>query len=137
MTAKIFGMEYFRATIRDTPGATYQLLHKLAEEKVNMLAFRAIPMGPEVAQVEIFPEVPQNLIRAARSHDFELSGPFSAFLIRGDDQLGALTEIHRKLYDSDINVYTASGVTDGRGGFGYIVYVRPEDYLRAAQVLGV
>lgn len=58
------------------------------------------------------------------------------FLSRGDDKLGAFADIHRMLSDEQINVYASSGVTDGRGGFGYVLYVRPEDYQRAAVVLG-
>jgi hypothetical protein len=36
-----------------------------------------------------------------------------------------------------VNVYASSGVTDGVGGYGYILYVKPEAYDRAARVLGV
>jgi hypothetical protein len=36
-----------------------------------------------------------------------------------------------------VNVYNSTGVTDGRGGFGYLIYVRPEDIDRAAHVLVV
>ena len=33
--------------------------------------------------------------------------------------------------------YASSGVTDGRGGYGYILYVRSEHYEDAATALGV
>ena len=32
---------------------------------------------------------------------------------------------------------SASGVADGQGGFGYIVFLRSEDIDRAASVLGI
>jgi hypothetical protein len=32
-------------------------------------------------------------------------------------------------------VYASSGVADGRGGYGYILYVRPEQYERATAAL--
>jgi hypothetical protein len=66
-----------------------------------------------------------------------VDGPHSAILVQGDDKLGALAEIHERLYRADVNVYASSGVTDGRGTFGYVVYVRPEDFQRAAEALGV
>jgi hypothetical protein len=51
--------------------------------------------------------------------------------------LGALAEIHQVLYQADVNIYASSGVTDGRGTFGYLIYVRPEEYERAAAALSV
>ena len=66
-----------------------------------------------------------------------LDGPHHALLIQGDDELGALAGIHQKLFEANINVYASSGVTDGRGSYGYLVYVKEEDYERAAQTLGV
>jgi len=137
MFATILGVEYFNATVKDRPGAAYQLLSDLSSEKVNLLAFSVIPIGPEFTQLVLFPEVVDRLIRAAKKHTFELAGPQHAFLIQGDDHLGALVQIHRKLFDAEINVYASSGVTDGRGGYGYVLYVRPDEYQRAAQVLGV
>jgi hypothetical protein len=44
-------------------------------------------------------------------------------------------DIHRRLYEANINIVSASGVSAGRSGFGYIVLVRDEDYERAAQIL--
>jgi hypothetical protein len=58
-------------------------------------------------------------------------------LIRGDDELGAFAQIHQKLADAGINVSASSGVTDGKGGYGYIVYVATHDFRSAAAALGV
>ena len=41
------------------------------------------------------------------------------------------------LSDAGVNVFSSSGVTDGRGGFGYVVYVRTEDFENAARTLGI
>jgi hypothetical protein len=48
-----------------------------------------------------------------------------------------LADIHRRLYEAGVNVYASSGVADGRGSYGYVIYVRPEDFERAAQSLDV
>ena len=66
-----------------------------------------------------------------------LTGPNNAFLIHGDDRLGALIELHQRLSDAHVNVYASDGVTDGRGGYGYVLYVRPDEYETAAGILGV
>ena len=36
-----------------------------------------------------------------------------------------------------MDIYASSGVTDGRGSFGYLVYVREEQFEKAASALGV
>ncbi len=48
-----------------------------------------------------------------------MTGPHPAFLVQGDDELGALVDIHGALYDGDINVVSLTGVTSGQGDFGY------------------
>jgi hypothetical protein len=64
-------------------------------------------------------------------------GPHHAFIVHGDDELGALVTIHSKLCDADINVSSATGITDGCGGYRYIMHVHPDDYERAMEVLDV
>ena len=137
MAVHIQRVEYFNATVRDRPGAAYAVLSQLAAAEVNLLAFSAVPVGPEYTQLVIFPEDAGMLARAAVEMKLDLTGPNRAFLIQGDDKLGAFADIHRALSEAQINVFMSSGVTDGRGGFGYIVYVRSEDFERAARVLGI
>jgi hypothetical protein len=36
-----------------------------------------------------------------------------------------------------VSVYASGGVTDGRGTFGYVVYVREDQFEQAAGALGV
>ena len=66
-----------------------------------------------------------------------LDGPHPALLLQGDDELGALVEVHEKLYRANVNIYAAMGVSDGSGQYGYVIYVREEDCKRAAKALGV
>jgi hypothetical protein len=137
VTSKIRRVEYFHATVRDRPGEAYRLLSKLASSGVNLLAFSAIPAGPDNTQLMLFPESPEHLVRAAGITGLVLTGPQHAFLIQGDDELGAFADIHHKLYDSQVNVYASTGVADGRGGYGYVIYVKGEDYEDAARALKV
>jgi hypothetical protein len=64
-----------------------------------------------------------------------LTGPQHACLIQGDDNLGALAEIHKRLRDANVNIYASTGVTDGEGRYGYVIYVREEDHQSAAKAL--
>jgi hypothetical protein len=34
-------------------------------------------------------------------------------------------------------VASASAVADGKGSFGYLIYIRPEEFEKAAKALGV
>jgi len=68
---------------------------------------------------------------------WKVDGPHPALLVQGDDELGALEGIHETLFEANVNVSVSSGVADGRGGFGYVLYVEPEEYQRATKALGV
>lgn len=137
MSCSIRRVAYFNTTVRDQPGEAYRALQALADLGVNLLAFTASPVGAERAQLTLFPEDAALLANAAAKSQFHLDGPHPAFLVQGDDQLGALAQIHEKLYAADVNVYASSGVTDGRGGFGYIIYVRHDQFDRACHALGI
>lgn len=135
MSTQIRPIEYFYATLRDEVGGSYRLLSDLADQGVNLLAFNAIPVGPEATQLVIFPEEPERLMRAAGRVGLLLTGPQRAFLVQGDDRLGALAQIHRQLHDRGVNAYASTGISDGRGAYGCVVYVKPEDFAAAAQAL--
>lgn len=137
MTATIRRVTYFHVEVEDKPGESYWALSHLAASEVNLLAFSSIPMGPTHTHLTLFPEDVESLARIAEKTGLVLSGPQHAFLIQGADKVGALVDIHQKLFNVKINVYASSGVTDGRGGFGYILYVRAQDFEEAASVLGV
>jgi len=130
-------VDYFNTTIRDRPGEGYKLLAQFAEMGLNLVAFTAVPIGPSSTQLTLFPEDSGSMASAAQRAGMRLDGPHPAFLVQGDDKLGALAEIHQELYAAGVNIYASSGVTDGRGTFGYLIYVRPEDYDRAAAALGI
>ncbi|MCL7489715.1 MAG: ACT domain-containing protein [Desulfobulbaceae bacterium] len=130
-------VQYFYTTVRDQPGEAYKLLNLLSSMGVDQLAFSAIPVGPNSTQLAVFPEDPAKLASEAKLAGMVLDGPHHALLIQGDDELGSLAGIHQKLYEADINVYASSGVTDGRGSYGYLIYVKEDDFERAATTLGV
>jgi hypothetical protein len=137
MAFTIRRVNYYYATIPDTPGEGYKLLSQLAEFGVNLLAFTAVPVGPMRTQLTLFPERPDQLQEMSRKAGLPLDGPHPALLVLGEDRLGALAQIHERLYEARVNVYASSGVTDGRGGFGCVLYVRPEEMDRAGPALGL
>jgi hypothetical protein len=137
MAYQIRRAEYFRATVVDQPGEGFKILSQLAGQGINLLAFTSMPVGEMRTQLTLFPEDPSTMAAAARKAGLDLDGPHMALLVQGDDELGAFARIHLKLYEAGVNVYASSGLADGRGAFFYILYVRPEEYDRAAGALGL
>jgi hypothetical protein len=137
MSFKIRKVEYFYCSVVDQPGEAYKLLAQIEQGGINLLAFTAIPVGPDRTQLTLFPEIPSKLIGEAKNSGLNLDGPHPAILVQGDDELGALTDIHQMLFEANVNVYASNGVTDSNGSFGYLIYVRPEEYERAAAALKV
>lgn len=137
MKARIRSVPYYYARIEGDPDQAYTWLEELASAKVDLLAFSALPYGPNHVEVTLFPVDRHELERSALARGVSLIGPYHAFLIQGDDRLGALAEIHKDLRDTGVKVYASTGVTDGQGRFGYIVYVRELDVEAAERVLDV
>lgn len=137
MAYRIRRIDYFYVTVRDEPGEAYRLLARLADLGINLLAFAAIPMGANNTQLWVFPEDTAQATQAARQARMALDGPNRAILVQGDDELGALAGIHEKLYEANVNVYASSGISDGKGSYGYLIYIKPEDYDRAVAALQI
>lgn len=137
MATLIRRVGYVNLTVRDQPGEAYRLLSGLASQGVGLLAFSAVPIGPTETQLRLFPDDLDDLIQAAGKIGLVLSKPVTALLIQGDDQMGAVAEIHGRLSEAGVNVYASNGVADGRGRYGYVIYLRPEELGAAENALGI
>lgn len=137
MAYRIRRVEYYYTTVEDQPGEAYKILSRLASLGVNLLAFTAVPVGPIRTQMTLFPEESARLETAAGGAGMSLDGPHPALLVQGDDELGALVDVHQQLFQSRVNVYASTAVTDGKGSYGYVLYIRAEDYPRATAALEV
>jgi hypothetical protein len=132
---EIRSVEYYYANVRDELGAAYRVLSQLASRGVNLLAFTAVPSGPNLAQFALFPHDARRLVAESRAAGLALDGPHHALLVQGDDELGALAGVHERLVDAGVDVFASTGVTDGRGSFGYVIYVREDQFAKAARAL--
>ncbi len=137
MTDSIKQIEYYYAVVEDKPGKWSWFLQYLRDNSVNMVAFTAFPVGAGRSQLDFFPEDAERLRQAADAASVALTGPKKAFLIQGEDKAGALLNCHLKLSEAGVNVHAANGTSGGEGHFGYVLWVKPEDYEDAARVLGV
>ena len=137
MGFQIRRVDYFYTTVKDQPGEAYKVLSLLASLGINLLAITAVPFGPMNTQLTVFPEDSGQLRNLAEKAGLKLEGPQPAILVQGDDRMGALAEVHSRLYEADVNVYAASGVSAGKDSYGYIIYVRPDDYEKAVTALNL
>lgn len=137
MASKIRRVNYYHMTVHDQPGEAYRLLSMLAVEGLNLMAFTAVPVGPAQTQFTLFPEEKAKFVTQAKEAGIHLDGPYPAILVQGDDYVGVLADIHQKLYEANVNVYAANAVTDGKGDFGYVIYVRESDFEDASRSLGI
>jgi hypothetical protein len=128
-------VEYFYTRVEKEPPKAYELLARLAAEDINLLAFSAIPFGSGLVELTIFPERSENFQALSAKLGWTLTGPQHAILIQGDDHLGVLAEVHKKLHHAGVQIYASSGVTDGHGRYGYVIYTREGDHVAAAKAL--
>ena len=136
MSLTVRNAEYFYIRIEASPEKAYELLAQLALAEVSLLAFSAVPFGPNNFELTIFPDRSDAFLQLVKKLGWEAAGPQHAFLVQGDDHLGALADIQRMLLEADVEIYASSGVTDGSGHFGYVIYFKEADQARAARALG-
>lgn len=135
MLSSVKEVEYYYTILADKPGEARKLLEFLSERSVNLLALTVFPVGDGQSQMDLFPAEPEMLKKAAEDAEITLVGPKKAFLLQGEDRIGALYDVHLKLSNAGINIYAASGVVDGTGRFGYLIWVDPADFEEASKVL--
>ncbi len=129
-------LDYFYAEVSDKPGEGARALGALQDAGVNLVAFHAFPAGRR-AQLDFVPSDSAAFRTAAKRAGLKIVGPKKAFVIDGDDRVGALVSFFAKLAAAKINVTAVSAVTAGAGRFGALLWVKPRDVKRAARVLGV
>jgi hypothetical protein len=129
-------VEYFYVTVPDSPGEGHRVLSALKDGGVNLLAYLGFPVGGGQFQVDLVPEEPASLREAVERAGVTLSEAKRAFLIQGDDRVGAVADTTAKLAEANINITAAAATSAGSGRYGMIVWVAPADYESAAAALG-
>jgi hypothetical protein len=128
-------VQYFYIMAPDKPGEGARALQVLRDAGVNLLAFSGFPAGKR-AQLDFVPEDPAAFRAAARKAKWKVTGPKAAFVIEGEDRLGATAEILGRLAAAKVNVTATDAVCGGAGRFGVLLWVKPRDVAKAAKALG-
>ena len=136
MADRVRKVNYCYAKVGSRAGQGAAVLAELHCAGVNLLAFSGFPIGGGKAQLDLVADEMAAVRRVARKNGWRLSKTKKAFLIQGDDRLGACHRQLQKLADQKINVTAADAVAAGKGRWGMILWVKPKDYARAARTLG-
>ena len=135
MADAIQRVEYFYVQVPNRPGEGARYLGALEEGGINLLAFSGFPEG-RGAQLDFVPADPEAFKQFARKAKWKLTGPKRAFLIGGEDRVGAVAEVYRKLSEARINVTALDALCAGGGRYGAILWVASRDFAKAAKLLG-
>jgi len=127
--------DYFAIQVPNRPGAGARILAGLKAEGVNLIAFTGFPNG-KTAQVDLVPERTSTLRRAAKKLKLRLGQRKTCFVIRGDDRVGALSNMLQRLAAAKINVTALDAVIAGKGRYGAVFWVKPQNVARTKRLLG-
>jgi hypothetical protein len=137
MPVRVQVAEYYYAVVEDKPGEARRLLGFCSAHGVDLMNITTFPVGKGRAQIDLFPKDAGKLKKAADEAAIGLVGPKKAFLLQGADRPGVLVDYLLRLAYAGVNIYACNGTADGRGGFGFVLWVRPEDFEKASKALGI
>jgi hypothetical protein len=136
MADRVRQVNYCYVKVSARPGQGAAVLDELRKAGVNLLAFSGFPTTAGKAQLDLVGDDMAAIRRVARKNGWRLSKTKKAFLIQGDDRVGACHRQLKKLADQKINVTAVDAVAAGKGRFAAILWVKPQLHARAAKALG-
>ncbi len=129
-------VEYYYTKVANRPGEGTRVLNALKTAGVNLVAYTGFPVSAARVQLDFVPSDKDAFLAAARNAGIKLVGPKVAFLLQGDDRVGAIADVLAKLADARINVVAMNAVAAGEGRYGAILWVKSRKVRRAASILG-
>lgn len=135
MGDRVRKISYCYIKVPNRAGQGDKVLGQLREGGVNLLAYSGFPIGGGKAQLDFVPDNMPAFRRVARKNGWRVSKAKKGFLIAGNDQIGAAHRHISRLAGAGINITAADAVAAGKGRYGMILWVRPNQYNRAARVL--
>lgn len=135
MADRIETASYFRVMVPQRAGEGAKLLGALADAGVDLRAVHAFPAGRE-AQVDVVPADAAAFRRAARRAGLRLGAPKKCFLVTGDDRVGAVARVMKKLGAAGVNATATTALSAGKKRYAVILWVKPAAQRKAARALG-
>ena len=130
-------IEYYYTVVPNRAGVGANVFNALKAGGVNLIALNGFPTSSRRAQLVFVPSGRDAFVAAAHKEGIKLVGPKVAFLIQGEDQVGAVADVVSKQGQARINVTAMQAIAAGAGRYGAILWFRPRNISKAAQALGV
>jgi prephenate dehydratase len=128
-------LELYSVVVRDKPGKGAQVLRGFQEAGVNFIGIWGYPAGKSKSRIDLVPEDPALLKKAAKKLKIDLGKKQTTFHITGEDHPGAVAEALAKLAAKEINVYAVQALCGGNGRFGAMIQVDEDDVKKAGKAL--
>lgn len=135
MADRILKAEYYKLETPNKPGEGARILKVLRDAKVDLLAFTGFPRGRKT-QMDFVPRNAAAFRKAMKRAGLRMSGKKTVFLIQGSDRVGAVHKVMDTLGKARINATAIDAVTDGKGHFAALLWVKAADVRKAAKELG-
>lgn len=138
MPDEITRVDYYTGAIPNSAGEGSKVLCALQEAGISLAGFLGYRKTAKTAEVIlIVAEKAPSPAKAVKKAGLVLGKKFKAFLVTGEDRVGALLEAAEKLAAAGINVVSTHAVVAGAGRYGALVAVDPKDLRKAAKALGI
>ncbi len=136
MAQSVLKLECFTAVIPNKVGEGAKILTSLKNAGVNLVAFWGYPLGAKAkeAAIEMIPQTAVGFSAIARKAGLRVERGV-AFVLLGDDKVGALAGVLGKLAAAGINVDAVKSIRAGKGKYAAGIFVDRADIRKAAKIL--
>ena len=135
MADRVRKVSYCYAKVASRAGQGVKVLAELKNSGVNLVAFSGFPGKRGKSQLDFVAENLSGVRKVAHKNGWRLSKPKKAFLVTGNDVVGAVHRHLNKLAARKINITAADAVCAGKGRYGMLLWVKPKDFVRASRAL--
>jgi hypothetical protein len=134
MADQIARVNYYSAIVPNKLGKAARILTALEQAGINLMAFSGFPEGRK-AQMDFIASDGPAFVKVVKGAGVEISRKKTAFLVQGEDHVGAAAAIARRLGNAGINIISLQTICAGENRFGGLLWVKPEDVRKAAKIL--